>query len=155
MALKTKLSVQSSVDNFSKTEKQIKPQKEVALNENNESKTSENEIKELESKLKSLKNEVKVFKENGLNELLKQKQTELDKLEAELKEKRKNSSLYKGNILVRLDEEKHTLYKTFAVQNKIRFNQFVLLSLAYTYKQVKDGKIKITDYGIETIPFVN
>lgn len=146
MALKTNLNIQSSVDNFNKTEKEIKPQKEVPLNENNE-------IKELEAKLKSLKNEVKVFKDNGLDELLIQKQKELDNLEAELKEKRKNQGRFKGNILVRLDEEKHRLYKSFAIENKIKFNQFVLLSMAYTYKQVKEGKIKITDYGIETVPF--
>lgn len=154
MALKTSFNVQSSVNDFSNTEKEIKPQKEVALNENNEtgSKTSENEIKELEAKVKSLKNEIKVFKDNGLDELLNQKQNELDNLEAELKEKRKNQGTFKGNILVRLDEEKHRLYKSFAIENKIKFNQFVLLSMAYTYKQVKDGKIKITDYGIETIP---
>lgn len=154
MALKTNFSVDKSINDFSKTEKEIKPQKEVSFNETTENAVSitENEIKEFETKIKSLKNEIKVFKDNGLNDLLEKKQTELKALETDLKEKRKNQKFYKGNILVRLSEEKHTLYKSFATENKIKFNQFVLISLAYTYKQVIEGKIKITDYGIETIP---
>lgn len=146
------LSVQKSKEVFNKTEKEIKPQK-ISLNENNETVATKKEIKELEEKVKILRNELKVFKNNGLVELLNQKQKELDNLEAELKEKRKGQGNYKGNILVRLDEEKHQLYKSFVVENKIKFNQFVLLSMAYTYKQAKEGKIKITDYGIEPVPF--
>lgn len=97
MAIKTNFSIDTSIRDFSEKEKELKPQKEV-------------------------------FIEN------------------------KTNSKYKGNILVRLTEEKHKKYKTFAAENGIKFNQLVLLSLAYTFKQVKDGKIQITDYGIETIP---
>jgi predicted HicB family RNase H-like nuclease len=149
MAIKTNFSVDKSIKDFSNTEKEIKPQKEIPLTETN---ISENEIKDLMNKIKSLKNEIKVFKDNGLKDLLEAKQAELNDLETQLKEKRKNQKFYKGNILVRLPEEKHTLYKSLAADNHIKFNQFVLLALAYTYKQIEDNKIKITDYGIETIP---
>lgn len=154
MALKTNFDIRKSIDDFAKTEKEVKPQKEVSLSETDRQQipATEKEIKELEAKIKALKTEIKVFKDNNLTDLLPQKESELSSLENEVREKRKNQNFYKGNILVRLSPEKHILYKTFATQNKIKFNQFILLSLAYTYKQIEEGKIKITDYGIETIP---
>lgn len=155
MALKTNFNVDNSVKEFAETESKIKSQKVVSLADTPENKNEDvsiEEVKKLEKSLKNLRNEIEVFKNNGLSDLVETKKKEAEKIETQLKEMRKNQNFYKGNILVRLPEEKHKLYKSFAAENNLKLNQFVLLALAYTYNQIETNKIKIVDYGIETIP---
>lgn len=149
---KTNFNVDESIKAFSMTEENIKPKKETSFKEIDTATPTENNIKELETIIRNLKIEIKVFEKNKLDELLRQKNKELEEEEKKLKELRENYKGFKGMTSIRIPEEKHILYKNFATENNIKFRQFILLALAYTYKQAKEGKIKITDYGIETIP---
>lgn len=149
---KTDFNIHDSIKTFQETEKSIKPQKETSFEEVEQKTPTEKNIKEIEKKIKTLKNEIKVLEENKILELAEKKKADLNELEKNLDKLRKNFKGYKGVTSIRIPEEKHNLYKNFATDNNINFRQFILLSLAYTYKQAKEGKIKITDYGIETIP---